>query len=1042
MIQSAIFSALHDQLDWPTPDEIFHPTGAGPAVYARLVRRKLGQPIQRGARVRWVRTGVLTGNPASDDADAPIAVLCDFRTAISDATLREVLKLAWNFCRSPLLVTVEPQLIRVWSCYEKPALDESLPPPEPVEGGTFDHSLVLDHLVGSLHWAQLASGQFLLRHANRFPREQRADKTLLANLQFVRRRLTSDLPEDLAHDLLARLIFIQFLFQRKDSKGKPALNEGVLESLHARGVVSAKYSRLPEILQNTTDTYALFQWLNERFDGDLFPDELEQEKAFLKDTHLPMLADFVNGDLEMEDGQRCLWPAYSFDAIPLEFISSIYEEFVKSDEENGNGVGQHYTPMHLVDFVLDKALPWGGNEYDLKILDPACGSAAFLVKAFQRLVYRWRTAHPGEEPPASFLRSVLERCLFGVDVEPRAIRVASFSLYLAMCDEIDPRHYWTQVHFPKLHGITLRPADFFSEGVQGIRTKEDATKYDLIVGNAPWGADSLTQPGREWARKHDWPTADEQAGTLFLSKAAKLTKETGRICMIQPAGAFLFNRSSTAVDFRRKLFETFKVEEVVNLSALRFILFPEVVGPSCVVTLRPTPPNGEPLAYWCPKQTHSSEDQHRVVIESHDLNWVYPKEAVRDPWVWSALAWGGRRDLELVRRLQNSSMTLEAAVKSGEWRSRSGFKRRRDEASSCPDRVDLPVLEDHRLWDNCPLVADVSRFPLNEDPMFERKRELESFRLPAVVMKTAWTVSERRFRGIVIKPGRDKEHLLFSQSFFGIRAPNEQLLVAFAVAVNSALAVHYFYFTSGRLASYRPTLRKLDLEEMPLPQLADITFSQLAEMSEDEIDSKAFELYKLNDVERTLVEDFFEITLQDFKGDLNSPGRQPACRYDANEPTRTLHGYSKYFIDVLQAGFGRDKPITATVFSLPKGTAHFPFCVVAIHLDWPQREQIVVEAVESRELIKQLNVLNELWIRQRPKSSGIFYQRVVRVYHTIEVTNGRSELFHVPTVSMIKPNQRRYWTRSIAMRDADDVAADILTWRQELEACWESGGAE
>ncbi len=55
--------------------------------------------------------------------------------------------------------------------------------------------------------------------------------------------------------------------------------------------------------------------------------------------------------------------------LELEFISSIYEEFVKNDE----GVGVHYTRSHIVDLMLDRVLPWTSDQWDLRILDPACG---------------------------------------------------------------------------------------------------------------------------------------------------------------------------------------------------------------------------------------------------------------------------------------------------------------------------------------------------------------------------------------------------------------------------------------------------------------------------------------------------------------------------------------------------------------------------------------------------------------------------------------------------------------------------------------------
>ena len=86
---------------------------------------------------------------------------------------------------------------------------------------------------------------------------------------------------------------------------------------------------------------------------------------------MEVLSEFISGDLSLQSGQRSLWPMYSFDSIPLDFISSIYESFVQHD---GMAI---YTPPHLVDFVLDGVLPWDDTNWDLKVLDPSCGSGVF-----------------------------------------------------------------------------------------------------------------------------------------------------------------------------------------------------------------------------------------------------------------------------------------------------------------------------------------------------------------------------------------------------------------------------------------------------------------------------------------------------------------------------------------------------------------------------------------------------------------------------------------------------------------------------------------
>jgi hypothetical protein len=1038
---------LHEQLRWPEPRAILDPQGAGPQVFVRLVRQKLETPLRRFADCPSTRVGILTGNPATDDTEPPISIVCEFSSAATPQLLREVHKLAWNFCRSPLLITVEPHLVRAWSCYEAPDSDPDAHfRIEPVETLTFDGggtSVLSREAAAALDWIQLASGQFFVQHAHRFPQDQRADKTLLENLRNVRKELVEtipkdiDHPEDIAHDLLARLIFIQFLFDRKDSRGNAALDVGVLDALHRDGTLSESYRSLAEILENKSDTYALFKWLNVKFNGDLFPGkgttqenlaaEWEREKEAVSASHLRRLADMVSGRAEIakRQSQHSLWPLYSFDTIPLEFISSIYEEFVSNRE---NKRGEHYTPGYLVDFMLDKVLPWGGEAWDLKILDPACGSGIFLVKSFQRLCYRWRNAHPGFEPNASLLRTLLERNLFGVDSDPTAVRVASFSLYLAMCDEIGPHHDWTQVRFPRLRDVTLKTNDFFHDGEPGFQTEEDAARYDLVVGNAPWGPQTLTERARWWADDHGWETVNEQIGTLFLPKAAALTKPTGRICMIQPAGSLLFNRNRPALHFREKLFLSYKIEEIVNLSALRFGLFMKVKGPACIVSLAPTPPDGQPLAYWCPKQSCTAADGQRLAIDAQDLNWVYTKEAAGDPWIWTALAWGGRRDRELIRRMGDGSrrITLQKAIEDiPGWDSSDGFKRRRSAAKKWDELVGLHILENHDLWGQCAIVSDLEFFPKNTDPWFERPRTLDAYRLPILVMSRAWEVAEGRFKAVIVESEeKRRSHLLYSQSFCGVRTPDDHSLASLALVLNSSLAVYYFFLTGGRLGSYLPTLLKEDIEQLPLPKENGITISSLSSMSFEDIDRRAQGLYGLKEVERILVDDFFNISLIDYTGVRASPGRQPVIADEPERSRRILRAYCESFLRVLRAGFGEDKPVCATIFQA-ESTEPVPFCLVAVHLDWPGREVIVEDALAGDGLLDRLHWLNERSLQAKPEDGSIFYQRVARVYQMIVIGQQR-----VPTVYLVKPNQVRYWTRSVALRDADEVAADILLWGQ------------
>ncbi|MEP3435567.1 MAG: hypothetical protein ABJN75_02080, partial [Hoeflea sp.] len=357
-VEQLTLRAVTQALGWPDASEILAPTGAGPATFADLARSKIGRALERLEPDHNWRIGILSANSTEDATEAPLGLVVEFEGKASDALLRELHRLAWNFSHSPVLITIEPHLLRVWSCCEAPAQDHSV-------DRYLVHQVRAADLITSpkgelqvraartLHWLNLVSGHFFTAHAQRFNRDGRADQMLLRNLSEMREQLMEGglRDDDVCHDLLARVIFVQFLFDRRDTVGAAALDDIKLIELQADGVLSHAYSSLPDILDSYEDTYRLFDWLNVRFNGDLFPSKgstseerasgWRAERALVEPSHLRLLADFLRGDVDLESGQVCLWPLYSFDVIPLEFISSIYETFVT---ERASEEGIFYTP--------------------------------------------------------------------------------------------------------------------------------------------------------------------------------------------------------------------------------------------------------------------------------------------------------------------------------------------------------------------------------------------------------------------------------------------------------------------------------------------------------------------------------------------------------------------------------------------------------------------------------------------------------------------------------------------------------------------------
>lgn len=1036
----------HIAYGWPAEQRVLRPSGGGPAHFAATANAKIGVPLSRkaereiGGTGLEIRTGLLCPNPESDRTEAPLAIICEFSGHANVATLREAHRLAWNFSHAPLLITLEPSRVLVWSCSVRPLEGKSeeewfdsttadladrlvsceiTRADDPLSGLTKASSVEIG-AIHALHWVNLLSGHFFQTHPHAFKPTGRLDATLISNLQFVREHLHAQLglSEKRCHDLLARLIFVQFLFQRKDSKGRAALHADRLRNLAKEGILNHTYQELPELLANYEDTYRLFQWLNDRFNGDLFPGKGEterertnewlDEKAEVKPIHLEYLSRFISGR-EDPNGQRLLWRYYAFDVIPLELISSIYELFVGPAKKDK----AYYTRGHLVDFMLDAVLPWQSPHCDLKILDPSCGSGIFLVKVFQRLVHRWKVRH-GADPKPSELRTILQTQIFGTDINPEAIRVASFSLYLAFCDELDPRHYWSKDKlFPRLRERNLIDRDFFKDTTP-VHTDSDAQTYDLVIGNAPWGKSSAKDDRSEaalWAKRNGWTVPGKDHGSVFLAKAARLTRPDGWVSMIQPGG-LLLNRMGPAQKFRKRLFNDFSFEEVINLAAIRRELFAKAIGPSCIATFQPKPPQpGADFAYVTPKPQATVNDGIRILIEPHDIHFVSQVVAASDDLVWSVLMWGGRRDLELIRRLSRGE-TIGKLRASGRLATREGVIRGNRKKEQM-EIIGRRFLSETEFPSGAFLEIDARDLIINEDPETDGAASVnfEAFDTPQLLFKQSWRAEKARFESVLVNADNTGRGVLCSDSYVSVRdlSGRDDILAGLWTTLRSTFATYWFALSGGKFAGFVPTATESEFRRLPALSLPKGKLLDLAAKGNPAIDKAVFDLLSLAPAERILVEDLHEVVLPDAQRQGGDP---PGYK---SVPPNELESYAQTFLKVMGATYGEDTPICSTIFLPPSGNS-LPVQLVAIHLGWEGHAPVELQKIETQELLEILDNCHKQIIGQ--KFDGIAYQRVVEVVSTIQSAKGP-----VPTLFLIKPTQRRYWLRSLAMRDADRLGS-------------------
>jgi hypothetical protein len=151
----------------------------------------------------------------------------------------------------------------------------------------------------------------------------------------------------------------------------------------------------------------------------------------------------------------------SYGDLGVEELGAVYERVldhaVSLDLQGSNGNGERpstrketatfYTPRSITDFLVRRTLAplvvdaRSEDILELKVLDPALGSGAFLVaacrflaEAYERRLVEEQRAGAGDitdTERVTFRRLVAQRCLYGVDLNPMAVQLARLSLWLA-----------------------------------------------------------------------------------------------------------------------------------------------------------------------------------------------------------------------------------------------------------------------------------------------------------------------------------------------------------------------------------------------------------------------------------------------------------------------------------------------------------------------------------------------------------------------------------------------------------------------------------
>ena len=208
--------------------------------------------------------------------------------------------------------------------------------------------------------------------------------------------------------------------------------------------------------------------------------------------HIRRVAGAFVGDDPVGGQMHLYFQPYDFSHIPVETLSVIYEQFLHA-EGKGRDQGAYYTPVPLVDFMLQELEDRRPLRAGMKVFDASCGSGAFLVQCYRRLIERERRKAGDQKLRPSELRGLLVDHIFGMDSDEDACRVAELSLVLTMLDYIEPPDLRSNPSFkiPRLHNANIVCRDFFAADSRG---EGEAS------GSTGSSAPALAGSGGHWPR--------------------------------------------------------------------------------------------------------------------------------------------------------------------------------------------------------------------------------------------------------------------------------------------------------------------------------------------------------------------------------------------------------------------------------------------------------------------------------------------------------------------------------------------------------------
>ncbi|HSR67733.1 MAG TPA: N-6 DNA methylase [Acidobacteriota bacterium] len=238
---------------------------------------------------------------------------------------------------------------------------------------------------------------------------------------------------------------------------------------------------------------------------------------------------------------------------------------------------------------------WHQELGKIRILDPACGSGAFLLEAFDHLYAAYQNAaghledFRGQAGLFDVDRRILQNSLYGVDINHEAVEICRLSLWIKTAKR--GRILTSLDHTIRVGNsivddpqLDARAFDFQSSFPEAL---QEAGGFDVVLGNPPYIRQELLKPIKKHLKQHyDVYHGMADLYVYFFERGLRLLRPGGRLSFVV-TNKWL--RASYGRSLRAFLAKESKLESVVDLGHAKEV-FPDAdVFPSITVLGRRAP---------------------------------------------------------------------------------------------------------------------------------------------------------------------------------------------------------------------------------------------------------------------------------------------------------------------------------------------------------------------------------------------------------------------------------------------------------------------